>query len=126
MVHEISDFDFIAPGDKVTIVDRFGKSHTGKAVWRGPAGWVLNMGGRYGTPGIATPENFLFVVKKAPKPRVNPHLIPDRRYTASVTLADGTALTTTVYGKNPTDAESRYAAEHPGATVVVRSEQGIR
>lgn len=30
---------------------------TGTAVMRGPAGWVLNMGGRHGTPGIATDEN---------------------------------------------------------------------
>jgi hypothetical protein len=32
---------------------------TGTAVMSGPAGWVLNMGGRYGTPGIATPESFV-------------------------------------------------------------------
>ena len=49
--------DCIRSGDRVTIVDRFNKQHTGRAVMRGPAGWVLNMGGRYGTPGIATEEN---------------------------------------------------------------------
>lgn len=26
---------------------------------RGPAGWVLNMGGKHGTPGIATPESIV-------------------------------------------------------------------
>lgn len=36
----------IRPGDRVTIVDRFGKQRTGRAVMRGPHGWVLNMGGR--------------------------------------------------------------------------------
>lgn len=47
----------IQPGDRVTIVDRFGKQHTGRAVMRGPHGWVLNMGGAHGRPGIATDDN---------------------------------------------------------------------
>lgn len=50
-------FPLIKAGSKVTIVNRFGQPSTGRAVMRGPAGWVLNLGGRYGTPGIATPEN---------------------------------------------------------------------
>ena len=65
--------DSIRHGDRVTIVDRFGKSHSGKAVMRGPAGWVLNMGGAHGTPGIATAENIVKVRKsnpaKPPRPR---------------------------------------------------------
>ena len=44
-------------GDRVTIRDRFGQERTGRAVMRGPSGWVLNMGGRHGTPAIATDEN---------------------------------------------------------------------
>ena len=36
----------------------------GRAVMRGPAGWVLNMGGRYGTPGIATEKSFVRVVRR--------------------------------------------------------------
>lgn len=47
----------ITPGARVTIVDRFGQQRTGRAVMRGPYGWVLNMGGAHGTPGIATDEN---------------------------------------------------------------------
>lgn len=35
------------------------RQRSGRAVMRGPAGWVLNMGGRYGTPGICTRENFV-------------------------------------------------------------------
>lgn len=56
--------DSIRSGDRVTIVNRFGQNHTGRAVMRGPAGWVLNMGGKYGTPGIATNEN---IVKITPR-----------------------------------------------------------
>jgi hypothetical protein len=60
----------IKPGDRVTIlvpagIGRYGqewKPKTGRAVMRGPAGWVLNMGGPHGTPGIATPENIRKVV----------------------------------------------------------------
>lgn len=58
-------FDLIKAGDRVTIlipngIGRNGveyKEATGRAVMRGPAGWVLNMGGRYGTPGIAGVSN---------------------------------------------------------------------
>jgi hypothetical protein len=50
-------FDAIRPGSRVTIVNRFGQSRSGRAVMRGPHGWVLNMGGPHGTPAIATPDN---------------------------------------------------------------------
>jgi hypothetical protein len=50
-------YQTIRAGDRVTIVNRFGQESTGRAVMRGPAGWVLNMGGRHGTPAIASPEN---------------------------------------------------------------------
>jgi hypothetical protein len=56
----------IQAGDRVTIlvpngIGRHGveyKQKTGRAVMRGPAGWVLNMGGAHGTPGVATVKNF--------------------------------------------------------------------
>ena len=53
--------DVISAGCRVTIVDRFGKQRTGRAVMRGPYGWVLNLGGRHGTPGIANTENIVSV-----------------------------------------------------------------
>lgn len=52
----------IKPGDRVTIVNRFGQESTGRATMRGPAGWVLNMGGAHGTPAIATDDNIVKVV----------------------------------------------------------------
>ena len=61
-VTEADQFNMIRPGDRVTIVDRFGKNHTGRATLLGPAGWVLNMGGQYGTPAIATESNIVKVV----------------------------------------------------------------
>jgi hypothetical protein len=59
----------IKHGDKVTILVPAGigrdgqewKEKTGRAVMRGPAGWVLNMGGPHGTPGIATEKNTVAV-----------------------------------------------------------------
>lgn len=57
-------FAFIGPQDRVTITTPFG-DRTGRAVMRGPAGWVLNLGGRYGTPGIATTVNTIAVRKAA-------------------------------------------------------------
>lgn len=55
------------PGSTVVIRDRFGKEHRGRATIcnarRDPNNLtvVLNMGGQYGTPGIATPENVVSV-----------------------------------------------------------------
>lgn len=52
----------IRPGDRVTIVDRFGTQRTGRAVMRSShGGWVLNMGGKHGTPGIADERNIVSV-----------------------------------------------------------------
>ena len=59
----------IRPGDRVTIlvpngIGRNGqewKTAKGRAVMRGPAGWVLNMGGPHGTPGIASETNLVSV-----------------------------------------------------------------
>lgn len=56
--------DAIRFGDRVTIVNRFGQTSTGRATLRGPHGWVLNMGGRYGTPAIADERN---IVKVKPR-----------------------------------------------------------
>jgi hypothetical protein len=66
------DLSLIRAGDRVTIFVYAGRSRsgpewkqkTGRAVMRGPAGWVLNMGGRFGTPGIAGPDNTV-AIKKA-------------------------------------------------------------
>ena len=59
--------DLIRPGDRVTIVNRFGQKRTGRAVMRGPHGWVLNMGGPHGTPAVATDETITGVTKRSPR-----------------------------------------------------------
>lgn len=61
----------IRVGSKVTILLPAGrgrdgieyKERTGRAVLSGPHGWVLNMGGRYGTPAVATHANIVRVGK---------------------------------------------------------------
>ena len=68
----------IKAGDRVTIlvpngIGRNGveyKQSTGRAVMSGPAGWVLNMGGRYGTPGVATVTNLVDVKRNGRRVRV--------------------------------------------------------
>jgi histone H3/H4 len=52
----------IGVGSRVTFVDRFGKQRTGTAVMKGPHGWVLNMGGRHGTPAVPRPDSIVKVV----------------------------------------------------------------
>ena len=59
--------DQIGPGDRVTIRTPQGQERTGRAVMLGPAGWVLNMGGRHGTPDIVDERNIVSV-RKARKP----------------------------------------------------------
>ena len=59
--------DTIHPGSRVTILVPAGrnrdgtydwKPRTGRAVMRSSyGGWVLNLGGRYGTPGLADETN---------------------------------------------------------------------
>ncbi len=58
----------IAPGDQVTISTPQGGKRSGRAVMRGPHGWVLNAGGKHGTPIVATERNILKVAP-AGKPR---------------------------------------------------------
>lgn len=63
--------DTIKAGSRVTIqvyagMGRDGaeyKPKTGRAVMRGPYGWVLNMGGPHGTPAVANEENIIRVGK---------------------------------------------------------------
>ena len=61
--HEIT-LRAIRVGDRVTIVNRFDQESTGSAVMKGPHGWVLNMGGRHGTPAVATADNIVRVRKR--------------------------------------------------------------
>jgi hypothetical protein len=56
--------DTIKAGDRVTIANRFGQKSTGRAVMRGPGGWVLNMGGKHGTPAVADERNIVKVARK--------------------------------------------------------------
>lgn len=53
----------IRPGDKVTISNHLGQHRTGRAIFMGTHGYVLNMGGRYGSPGVATVENIVRVAR---------------------------------------------------------------
>jgi hypothetical protein len=58
----------ISPGDRVTIRTPQGQERTGRAVMLSShGGWVLNMGGAHGTPGLADDENIVRVVKKKSK-----------------------------------------------------------
>lgn len=80
--------DQIKAGDKITILVPGGRGlhgreyaqRTGRAVMRGPAGWVLSMGGPHGTPGVACEENILHV------PRLKYGLKVWGKPTESVTL----------------------------------------
>src|SRR5260370_24834166 len=59
--------DSIRPGDKVTILTPHGSKLTGRAVMRNSSGgWVLNLGGRHGTPGLADERNIVRVRKGNP------------------------------------------------------------
>ena len=55
-------FNAIRVGKQVAIVTPHGSVLQGRAVMRGPAGWVLNLGGAHGTPGIADERNTVWVV----------------------------------------------------------------
>jgi hypothetical protein len=58
-----SAYNDIKPGSQVTLRTEQGRELTGRAMMKGPAGWVLNLGGPYGTPGIVDQENFVRIGK---------------------------------------------------------------
>lgn len=60
--------DIVRVGDRVTIVTEHGSRLSGRAVMPSShGGWVLNLGGRYGTPGIADETNIVKVSKRGAK-----------------------------------------------------------
>lgn len=63
----VSVSEIIIRGDRVSIRNRFGQVNTGKAVMKGPHGWVLNMGGAHGTPGIADDRNVVMIRRSGQK-----------------------------------------------------------
>lgn len=58
-----AEFDRIRAGDTVYYVDHRGQDRKGRAVMEGPHGWVLNLGGRHGTPAVVGPEQVVRVRK---------------------------------------------------------------
>jgi hypothetical protein len=58
-------YEDIGPGDHVKFnhplrgSDKIPQQGKGRVVMKGPAGWVLNTGGKYGTPAIVSPENYV-------------------------------------------------------------------
>ena len=52
-------FKDIQVGDTVYFSTPHSKELKGKAVMKGPIGWVVNMGGRHGMPGVVTERNFI-------------------------------------------------------------------
>lgn len=65
--------DSIRHGDRVTILTPQGQQRTGRAVMRSSSGgWVLNMGGPHGTPGLADERNIVHVRKSKGNPHFNP------------------------------------------------------
>ena len=63
----MSLIDTVQSGDKVTIINQHGIKLIGRAVMkaRGINGWILNVGGKYGTPSIASDENIIKVRKSS-------------------------------------------------------------
>jgi hypothetical protein len=59
--HREALYNSIRHGTEVMIETPHGSRLTGRAVMLGPAGWVLNLGGPHGTPGIASEENVIWV-----------------------------------------------------------------
>jgi hypothetical protein len=50
----------------------------------------------------------------------------DRTWTATAKRADGTRITVTLHGPNPTAAERTYTAEHPETVTLVIHQENWR
>jgi len=53
------NYEDINVGDTVYFSTPHTAEMKGRAVMRGPAGWVVNAGGRYGTPRLVSQKNFI-------------------------------------------------------------------
>jgi len=108
----------IRPGDRVTIVDRFGKERTGRAVMVFPTHVTLNMGGAHGTPAVATDANITRVVPGKGKGGGfvfrNPHRLTkaERRQGAALVRRYGKSRARRVAGAGIAHAQSRAQREH--------------
>lgn len=59
-MRNMTSFDSIRHGDRIKFHYSSGSVGHGRAVMRSPAGgWVVNTGGRYGTPSLVTEKNFI-------------------------------------------------------------------
>jgi hypothetical protein len=52
-------YNEIQVGDTVYFSTPHSAELKGRAVMKGPAGWVLNCGGRHGTPRVVSEKNFI-------------------------------------------------------------------
>jgi hypothetical protein len=52
-------YEEIQTGDTVYFSTPHTAEMKGRAVMFGPAGWVVNCGGRHGTPKVVGPDNFI-------------------------------------------------------------------
>lgn len=59
------NFEEIRPGDRVTILTPQNQERSGRVVMKSgdKLGWVLNCGGKHGTPALAYPENTVKISK---------------------------------------------------------------
>ena len=62
-------FASIRPGDRVSILSPHGTRQTGRCVMKFSSHAVLNLGGRFGTPGIATDLNVCDVSPARARPQ---------------------------------------------------------
>lgn len=81
----------IGVGDRVTIRNRFGQERTGRAVMKGPHGWVLNMGGAHGTPAVADEESIVKVRKARGQHAPDVQQVLDKRARARAALTGNDA-----------------------------------
>jgi hypothetical protein len=57
-------YEDIKVGYRVQFETPQGQKSSGKVVMKGTYGWVLNAGGRYGTPKVVTPKNFVKILSQ--------------------------------------------------------------
>ena len=53
------NYEDIQVGDSITFSTPHTTEMKGRAVMKGPAGWVVNAGGRHGVPNIVSEANFV-------------------------------------------------------------------
>jgi hypothetical protein len=125
---EGNGYDDIGPGDHVKFnhplrgSDKVPQQGKGKVVMKGPHGWVLNTGGKHGTPGIVSRDNY--VSHRKAKKKVTEEIQESSKFSPEAVAASKKAWKATTKARNSQSIEDHEAAAQAHKTAALTHAPG--